>query len=88
MKLIEIENEILNQKEEKSKRQQLIDSSIQLGVNVSKVNGYVKDILYQEEEKVIKKMQIEKVKKELKETFKEMVYIANSINTSMEDILK
>lgn len=88
MKLIEIENEILNQKEEKSKRQQLIDSSIQLGINVSKVNGCVKDILYQEEEKVIKKMQIEKVKKELKETFKEMVYIANSINTSMEDILK
>lgn len=88
MNLIEIENEILNQKEEKSNRQQLIDSSIQLGVNVSKINGYVKDILYQEEEKVVKKRQIEKMKQELKETFKEIVYIANSINTSMEDILK
>lgn len=88
MNLIELENEILNEKEEKSKRQQLIDSSLQLGINVSKINGYVKNILYQEEETNIKRQQVEKVKQELKETFKEMVYMANSIHTSMEEILK
>ena len=88
MNLIELENEILNEKEEKSKRQQLVDSSLQLGINVSKINGYVKNILYQEEETNIKRQQVEKVKQELKETFKEMVYMANSILTSMEEILK
>ena len=69
-------------------RQKFINNVLELSINSGKVNENAKYILYSEEEKEIRKEKIIETKENLCNIIKNVTKIAESLEISVEEILK
>lgn len=75
-----------NQKE--TNRQKFINNVLELSINSGKINENAKYILYSEEEKEKRKEKIVETKENLCNIMKNITNIAESLEISVEEILK
>lgn len=71
-----------------TKRQKFMDNVIDLSVNSGKINEEAKYILYSEESKDDKREKIKETKENLCRIIKNVTKIAESLEISVEEILK
>ena len=71
-----------------NKRDEFINNALELSINSGKVNENAKFILYSEDSNIEKKKKINETKEELKKIIKNVKGIANSLELSVEEIMK